>query len=121
VTRAAIISPAVFDLPRAIDLQFAEAQDRVAEHLRDAWKGQIVAIDLIDTGTYLQAVGVEEVFESGDVRTVTISSGRASGYAAAIRRKGESDYAGQRVAEEGIRISDSEINRELERAGARLK
>ncbi len=114
------ISPAILDLPRAIEAYFSVAQDKSAQAIAREWKGAIVSIDLIDTGNYLAAVGVEGVAASGSTRTVTIGAERASGYAAAIRRKGESDYAGQRVAEEGIRAADGEIQAALDRAGDRL-
>lgn len=116
----AYLSPAIADLPRAIVAAFADAQDVIAERLAAGWKGQIQAIDLIDTGNYLSAVEVEGIEATGDVRTVTVGAERASAYAAAIRRKGESDYAGQRVAEDAIKAADAEIKSELERAGRRL-
>ena len=115
------ISSDLLRLPQVIQLAFEGAQDRAAAHLAGAWRGRIRAIDLIDTGNYLQSIRVGSVLESAGVRTVSVEAPEASGYAAAIKRKGESDYAGQRVAEEAIKTSDAEIVRELDRAGNSLK
>jgi hypothetical protein len=115
------VSPAINQLPSLIKEAFSDAQDDIAQKIAGNWKGQIVGVDLIDTGTYLQAVRATDTLDHGEVRTVMIEAPEASGYAAAIKRKGESDYAGRRVAEEGIKVSDAEIKSALDRAGDRVK
>ena len=76
--------------------------DEIAPAVERHWKGEIEELDVIDSRTYLNSVGVDG--ESGGVFTVTVDSGAASGYASAIKRGhgGDYDYVGQRVAELGV-------------------
>ncbi len=116
------LSPDLLRLPQIAVEAFEGAQDAIALRiLPEAWRGEIIAIDLIDTGTYLSAIRVGDVMESGGVRTVPVIAPEADSYAAAIKRKADSDYAGQRVAEEAIEASDNSIIDELDRAGNSLK
>lgn len=108
-------------LPEIVLREFSAAQDEAAEVLAREWRGQIIAIDLIDSGNYLQAIEVGGEQLSGDVRTITIDAERASGYAGAIRRKGEADYAGQRVAEDAVRTAEPGIRAALDKAGDRIR
>lgn len=105
-----------------IDEEYGQSLiDEVAPALERGWKGQITGLDVVDKGTYLEAVRVTDVTESGDVTTVMIEAQEAAGYAGAIRRKGESDYVGRRVAEEGIRAAEDAISEALERTADRVK
>jgi hypothetical protein len=116
-----LISPAVLDLPRAIDAAFADAQDDIAEVLAKGWRTNIIALDVIDSRTYLESVDVADPIQVGRVRTVAIEAPEAGGYASAIKRKADSDYVGQRVAENAVEQSDGHVNAALDRAGDRLK
>ena len=105
-----------------IDEEYGEALiDEVAPALARGWKRESTQLEVIDKGTYLEAVRVTDVSRSGDVTTVMIEAPEAAGYAGAIKRKGESDYIGRRVAEEGIRAADDAIGDALDRAGERVK
>jgi len=115
------LSPAIRELERVIVSAFSEAQDKSADAIAAGWKGEIVELDVIDTGNYLQAVRVTDTVADGETRIVMVEAPEAGGYAAAIRRRGESDYVGRRVAEQGIGRADGAITQALERAGAQVR
>lgn len=105
-----------------IDEEYGEMLiDEVAPAVERGWKGEISHLGVIDKGTYLEAVRVTDVTESGDVLTVMIEAPEASGYAAVIKRRGEGDYVGRRVAGEGIQAVEGEIGAALDRAADRVK
>jgi hypothetical protein len=76
---------------------------------------------VIDTGNYLHAVRVTGSEGSGDGFTVRVEAPEAEGYAGAIRRKGESGYVGQRVAEQGIEAAEGDIRAALDKAGKKVQ
>ncbi|HEY0003730.1 MAG TPA: hypothetical protein VGB17_02880 [Pyrinomonadaceae bacterium] len=115
------ISESVRHLDRIALEVFRGAQDEIAREIAANWKGQIIHVQLIDTGNYLQSVRVTDTEESGDSRTVMIEAPEAGGYAGVIKRKGESDYVGRRVAERGIERSEGAIGAIMDRAGNKLK
>jgi len=115
------LSPAIRELERVIVSAFSDAQDAAAASIAAGWKGEIVELDVIDTGNYLQAVRVTDTVEEGETRTVMVEAPEAGGYAAAIRRRGESDYVGRRVAEQGIAQATGAITQALVRAGAQVQ
>jgi hypothetical protein len=92
--------------------------DEIAPAIANAWKGNIVALDVIDSRTYLNAVRVTDI--SGAPGEVIIEAPEAAGYAGAIKRKGDADYVGRRVAEEAPKAAEGEIKAALDRAGERL-
>lgn len=116
-----VISPDLLRLPQAIVQAFEGAQDGVAETIGSLWRMRIVQLDVIDSRTYLNAITVEDATQSAGVRRILVDAPAADSYASAIKRKDESDYVGQRVAEEAIELADNSIKAELDTAGNSLK
>jgi hypothetical protein len=111
-------------LPSIVSEAFGDALiEDVAPAIARAWKGQIVALDVIDTRTYLEGVAPGEPVETGDGVTVEIESIPAAGYAGAIRRGrgGSYDYVGRRVAEQGIEAAEGDIRAALNKAGRKVR
>src|SRR6187455_1528699 len=99
---ASPIPEALLQLDSIIEREFGRALiEDVAPAIARGWKGRIEALDVIDTRTYLNAVRVTSVLDEGDGLTAMVEAPEASSYDAVIKRRGESDYVGQRVAEEG--------------------
>lgn len=109
-------------LPDIVEGEFGRALvDEIAPAIARAWQGRIIALDVIESRTYLNAVRLTEVHDVGEGLTATVEAPEAAGYAAAIKRRGESDYVGRRVAEEGIRAAGPDIEAALDHAGDRVK
>jgi hypothetical protein len=118
------ISDDLRGLPGIVEETFGAALvDDVAPAIAQAWKGQIVALDVIDSRTYLDNVAPGEAVEGAEGLTVEIESVPASGYASAIKRgrAGSYDYVGRRVAEQGIEAADGDIRAALDKAGKKVQ
>lgn len=117
-----IISAAVQHLDDIVEQEFGRAViDDVAPAVARGWTGRIVTLDVIDSRTYLDSVRVTGVYDVGEGLTAMVEAPEAAGYAGAIRRKGESDYVGRRVAEEGIQAAEGDIKAALDHAGDRMR
>jgi hypothetical protein len=118
-----ILSDDLKRLPSIVQQEFrASLKDEIAPAIAEHWQGRIVDLDVIDSRTYLEGVAADDPIETNDLYTINIESKPASGYASAIKRghKGDYDYVGQRVAEEGIEQSDGDIQAGLDKAGKRV-
>src|SRR5687767_6858271 len=113
------LSPDLKRLPSIIAQVFKGALvDDIAPALERGWRERTVALDVIDTGTYLRGIDAGQPTESGDVFSVIIDTKPAESYAGAIKRgHGVYDYVGQRAAEEGVDRADPDIRAALDRAG----
>jgi hypothetical protein len=118
------ISEDLYRLPSIVEEAFAAALiDDVAPAIAREWKGQITALDVIDTRTYLEGVAPGEAVGGGNVLTVEIESAPAAGYASAIKRgrAGSYDYVGQRAAEQGLEAADGDVQAALDKAGKKVR
>jgi len=114
------ISNDLKNLDRIIGDEFSRAlTDEIAPDVAARWKGKVVEYDVIDTGSYLESIGVGDVSEGRDGATFVVEAPGAP-YAGAIKRRG-GDYVGRRAAEEGIEAADADINAALDRAADRVK
>lgn len=119
-------NPIPADLDRLGDIvadEFGRALiENVAPAIARHWKGQIQAVEAVDSRTYLDSVEPGDAFNAGEGLTVIIEAPEARGYSDVVERgRRDGSQAGRFPAQRGVEASEGDIKAGLDRAGDRVR